>query len=304
MHPAPSVIVFTTLSGLGFGLLFFLGLGMPAATGFTAFVFFAMAYILAVGGLMASTFHLGHPERALKAFSQWRSSWLSREAWAAVAALVVMAAFGAGTVFMGARFSALGLAGAAFSLAVVYTTSMIYAQLKTIPRWNTRLTPVLFLSLSLAGGALLAGQTSFALILLPLAGVVQVLWWMQGDKALGASGTNMATATGLGNGAAGGNGATGATGATVRAFEAPHTGTNYLLREFVHVVGRKHAQKLRVIAFGLAYALPVLLLLLPFSHALAGVAVLCHVAGVAVSRWLFFAEAEHVVGLYYGKRAA
>ena len=47
---------------------------------------------------------------------------------------------------------------------------------------------------------------------------------------------------------------------------------------------------------------PALLLLLPFGHWLALIAVLSHVAGVLVSRWLFFAEAEHVVGLYYGKR--
>ena len=32
------------------------------------------------------------------------------------------------------------------------------------------------------------------------------------------------------------------------------------------------------------------------------IAVLSHVIGVFASRWLFFAEAEHVVGLYYGKR--
>ena len=42
-----------------------------------------IAYALASGGLIASTFHLGHPERAIKAFTQWRSSWLSREAWLA-----------------------------------------------------------------------------------------------------------------------------------------------------------------------------------------------------------------------------
>ena len=74
MHPAPSVILFTTLSGIGFGLLAFLGLGLPLVTGWLAFAFFAVAYLLAVGGLLASTFHLGHPERALKAFSQWQTS--------------------------------------------------------------------------------------------------------------------------------------------------------------------------------------------------------------------------------------
>ena len=292
MHPAPSVIVFTTLSGLGFGLLFWLGLGLPAVTGWTAFAFFAIAYLLAVGGLMASTFHLGRPERALKAFTQWRSSWLSREGWASVATLLVMALFGAGLVFADASWQPLGLLGAALALATVFATSMIYAQLRTVPRWKTPLTPTLYLSISLAGGALLAGQVAMALVLLPVAAVMQVLWWARGDRALSESGTNLATATGLGSIGA------------VRAFEPPHTGTNYLLREFVHEVGRKHAQKLRILSLVLGYALPVVLLLLPFTHVFALVAVLSHLAGVAASRWLFFAEAEHVVGLYYGKRAA
>ena len=290
MHPAASVIVFTTLSGLGFGLLVFLGIGLPTVTGWTGFAVFAIAFGLAVGGLISSTFHLGRPERALKAFTQWRSSWLSREGVAAVSALCVMGVFAFGAVFLQDRWALPGLLGALLSLAVVFTTSMIYAQLRTVPRWHTPLTPALFLAISLGGGALLAGQTRVALILLPVAAVLQVLWWVQGDKALARSGTTMASATGLGHIGA------------VRAFEPPHTGSNYLLREFVHVVGRKHAIKLRGIALGLGYVLPVILLLLPSSHIFAALAVLCHVLGIAASRWLFFAEAEHVVGLYYGKR--
>jgi DMSO reductase anchor subunit len=74
------------------------------------------------------------------------------------------------------------------------------------------------------------------------------------------------------------------------------------MREFIHVVGRKHAEKLRMIALGLGFVLPVFLLLLPFNHFLALLAVISHVAGVLTLRWLFFAQAEHVVGLYYGKR--
>ena len=87
--------------------------------------------------------------------------------------------------------------------------------------------------------------------LLAIAGAVQLAYWAKGDKALENSGTNLGTATGLGDRGA------------VRAFEPPHTGSNYLLREFVHVVGRKHAQKLRMIAFILGFALPLLLILTP-----------------------------------------
>ncbi|HKL70189.1 dimethyl sulfoxide reductase anchor subunit family protein [Salibaculum sp.] len=290
MHPAPSVILFTALSGLGFGLLFWIGMGVLVPTGWVAFVFFTIAYLLAVGGLLASTFHLGHPERALKAFTQWRTSWLSREAWASVAALLVMALYGAGLVFLGNRWAVLGYLGGALSLFTVFTTSMIYAQMRTVPRWHSPTTPALFLSFSLSGGALLAGEVSIAIWLLALAGAAQFAHWVIGDKALAGSGTTLSTATGLGDRGA------------VRSFEPPHTGTNYLLREFVHVVGRKHSTTLRAIALVSGFILPVGLLLAGFSHLLAAVAVLLHLAGVFASRWLFFAEAEHVVGLYYGKR--
>ena len=291
MHPAPSVILFSTLSGLGFGLLAFLGFGMPSPTGLMAFIWFAIAYLLAVGGLIASTFHLGHPERAVKAFKQWRSSWLSREGIASVAALLVMALYGAGLVFFETRLAPLGIIGAALSLFTVFTTSMIYTQIKTVPRWHNPTTPAMFLSICLAGGALLAGQVTLAAPLMALAGVAQLAHWAIGDQALAASGTTLATATGLG-----------ARG-DVRAFEPPHTGTNYLLKEFVYVVARKHALKLRVIAMLLMVVLPLLVLMvLPFNHMLAGLAVISHLIGVFAARWLFFAEAEHVVGLYYGKR--
>jgi DMSO reductase anchor subunit len=290
MHPSPSVIIFTALSGLGFGLLVFLGLKMPDVTGVLAFIFFVIGFGLAVGGLISSTFHLGRPERSLKAFKQWRSSWLSREAIAAVFTLSLMAVYAIGRIFFDYDIRILGVAGAIMSIVTVFTTSMIYAQLKSIPRWNTKLTPAYFLSLSLAGGALLAGQIKFCLLLLLISGIIQFLVWVKGDRALALSGTTIESGTGLG------------TIGRVRAFEPPHTGTNYLLKEFVHIVGRKHSAKLRIIAFILMIGTPILLLSLSFSYFLAALSVISHIAGLFISRWLFFAEAEHVVGLYYGKR--
>ena len=290
MHPSPSVIIFTALSGLGFGLLVFLGLKMPDVTGVLAFIFFVVGFGLAVGGLISSTFHLGRPERSLKAFKQWRSSWLSREAIAAVFTLSVMAVYAIGRIFFDYDIRILGVVGAIMSIVTVFTTSMIYAQLKSIPRWNTKLTPAYFLSLSLAGGALLAGQITFCLLLLLISGIIQLLVWIKGDRALALSGTTIESGTGLG------------TIGRVRAFEPPHTGTNYLLKEFVHIVGRKHSAKLRIIALILMIGTPILLLSLSFSHFLAALSVISHISGLFISRWLFFAEAEHVVGLYYGKR--
>ena len=168
MHPAPSVIIFTTLSGLGFGLLAFLCLGYPSMGGLVAFVFFAIGFGLAIGGLLSSTFHLGHPERAIKAFSQWKSSWLSREAWLSLFALVLSGIYALGRIFFDIDLAIIGLLSAIFCIATVFATSMIYAQLKTVPRWNSGATPIAFLVFSIAGGALLSGQISVALPLLAL----------------------------------------------------------------------------------------------------------------------------------------
>ena len=289
MHPAPSVIIFTTLSGLGFGMLISLGLDSTAPTGWIGFAFFAIAYALAVGGLMSSTLHLGHPERALKAFTQWRSSWLSREGVFAVAALLVMAVFAFMLVFFGTQLSLLGWIGALLSVLTVFATSMIYTQLNTVPRWNHWSPPVLFMAYAVVGGALLTGRVTFAMYLFPLLAILQIVAWFDQDRRESNSDSTVATATGLG-----GIG-------QVRAFEKPHTESNYLTKEMVFQIGRKHAATLKVISLALSCAIPLLLLLVTFNHFVAILAVLSHVAGVFVQRWLFFAEAKHVVSLYYGR---
>lgn len=289
MHPAPSIILFSTLSGLGFGLLTMLGLGFPEVSGWVAFIFFAIGFALAGGGLISATFHLGHPERALKSFTQWRSSWLSREAWAAAAAMAVMGIYAALIIFTGTRVAILGWIGAALSLLTVFTTSMIYTQLKTVPRWNHWSPPVLFMAYAIVGGLLMAGQVRVAVPLLVALGVLQVVAWVDQDRKEAASDTTLATATGLGH------------IGTVKAFESPHTGGNYLTHEMAFRVARKHAQTLKIISVILAVVVPVALLLLPFHHLFALLAVVSHFAGVAAQRWLFFAEAKHVVSLYYGR---
>jgi len=291
MHPAASLIAFTVLSGLGLGLLAMLGLGLIVPTGWAAFFWFGLGYGLTLAGLGASSLHLGHPERALKAFSQWRTSWLSREAVLSVATLLVMAPHAAGTVFFGVPQPAFGLVGAVLALVTVFATAMIYAQLRTVPRWHNASVPVLFLIAATAGGLLLIADTAIGPLALALLAVALLAHWMIGDQRFAGAGHTMETATGLG-----------AIG-QVRLLEPPHTGTNYLLREMVHVVARKHAVKLRVIALIAAALLPMLLLVVaPGSLPAWALAVGLHVAGMAAARWLFFAEAEHVVGLYYGRR--
>ncbi|QYK41252.1 MAG: dimethyl sulfoxide reductase anchor subunit [Paracoccaceae bacterium] len=289
MHPAPSVIVFTVLSGLGFGFLALLGLGVPRVAGATAFVAWGLGYGLAVAGLVASTFHLGQPRRALLAFTQWRSSWLSREAWASLSALAWLAPV-ALSDWLGFGWPGWwAWIGAALCVLAVVATGMIYAQIRAVPRWHHPVTPALFLGFAATGGSILAGLPSAPALCAALAALL-VLAFREGDAAFGRAGQTMGTATGLG-----GIG-------RVDVFEQPHTGGNYLMREMIHVVGRRHAARLRVIAVGGAAVAPAVVLLVVPGWPGQAVAIVLHVAGAFAARWLFFAEAEHVVGLYYGRR--
>jgi sulfite dehydrogenase (quinone) subunit SoeC len=289
MNPAPSVIIFTVLSGLGFGFMAFLAVDALAVSGFAALVTWAIGYALAGGGLLASTFHLGNPQRALLAFTQWRTSWLSREAWASVATLLMLAPVALSDWFGLGLPAGFGYLAAALCVVTVLCTAMIYTQIRAVPRWNHPLTPLLFLAFAAAGGATLSGQVVAAAGLTLVLLALLLASFVVGDRQFAARGATLAEATGLG-----------AIGAP-SVFELPHTGGNYLMREMIHVVGRRHATKLRRIAIGLIALALLLLILLPIHLGIL-LATLTHLAGAFVARWLFFAQAEHVVGLYYGQR--
>ena len=310
MNPSPSVLLLTTLTGAGYGLLAWLGIltlfgAVPAAPGFgLAVILIALA--LASGGLIASMAHLGRPERAWRAFSQWRSSWLSREGVASTLSFVPALGFaalwfleGAGTP--GTRV--LGVLAAAMALVTVGCTAMIYASLIPIRQWHNRHTLPDYLIFSLfSGAALLAAITAIWYGSTPLpagiacgAGIVALAaksaYWrfIDAQKPL----ATLASATGVtGFGA-------------VRPLDQPHFTENYILREMGFQIARKHARKLRRIALAAGFVLPVLLALIAaFGIApwlAAPLAALLALAGLYVERWLFFAEATHVSTIYYGR---
>jgi DMSO reductase anchor subunit len=313
MHPALSVIFFTTASGAGYGLLALMSLlgafdRLPADRWF-GLVGLGLGLVAVAVGLLSSTFHLGHPERAWRAFSQWRSSWLSREGLISCITFVPAALFALGWVVLGTHdgiWRIFGLATALLSLATIACTAMIYASLKPIPSWSNGWTLPGYLALGLMTGALWlnglslafgAGGPLQALIALGLilaGAIVKLGYWRHIDQA--APRSTAESATGLG--------ALGKVGL----LEAPHSSENYLMREMGFRIARKHAARLRRIAMLLAFLLPLLLTLLLFvlsagpGIAIAFLAAISATVGVFVERWLFFAQARHAVTLYYGTR--
>ncbi|HHI88931.1 MAG TPA: dimethyl sulfoxide reductase anchor subunit [Hellea balneolensis] len=316
MHPAKSVIYFTTATGAGYGLFVWLAYlalqGLLPADKLHAFVFLAAGFGLVITGLLSSTGHLGHPERAWRAMSQWRSSWLSREGLMAILTFIPLSIFAIMWFFMGqsaglaARIAAIG---AVMAMITVFTTSMIYASLKTIPAWHNIWTKFGYLTLSLMSGGLLAlalsgvfgMETAFhalimpVLVLLVLGLSVKYLYW---EHIKTAKTSTIESATGLGR------------FGKVTLAARPHSEDNYLLKERGYRIARKHARKIRSLAAAFGFVLPLILLVAAMLYlegtgraiALCLAFILCMI-GLVFERWLFFAEAKHAVTLYYGEQA-
>ena len=310
MHPAYSVIFFTVSSGIGYGLLALMGvlaavglLPLEKSLGATGM---GIGFVAVSAGLLSSTFHLGRPERAWRAMTQWRTSWLSREGVVAVATYlpVILLAYcwfyrgaDARTFELWALLTGLGAAG------TVFCTGKIYQSLRTIHQWHNVWTVPNYLLLGLAGGAVwllaIAGALGFevahlvwvAVLSLIAAWLGKVFYWQLIDNTAHAA--TPESATGLGR------------YGQVSKFETPHTSANYLLKEMGYHIARKHAGQLRGYAQAVGFLAPLLFIFggVFIGHAVPYLlAAVLMTLGLVIERWLFFAEAKHVVTLYYGAR--
>ncbi|MDE2335333.1 MAG: dimethyl sulfoxide reductase anchor subunit [Rhodospirillales bacterium] len=301
MRPALSVIFFTTASGAGYGLLGLLGLLAPAgltpATPWFGLASNGLGLALVTAGLLASVFHLGHPERAWRAMTQWRSSWLSREGVAAVVAYPIFLAFAASWIIFGRPNAILGFIAALIATTTVFCTGKIYSTLRPIRQWHHPLTVPgylllsIFTGLSLLAALTLSPRIGVAAAVMAIAALgLKYRYWHSIDRSLSA--TTLATATGLGQ------------LGQVRMLDPPHATPNYLMHEMGYRIARANSARLRRAVLGAGFAVPALLLLLGIAGGplgvLAPVAALLSLIGTLGERWLFFAEATHTQALYYG----
>ena len=308
MHPAFSVIFFTVASGAGFGLfsLLFLADMFKLGGGFSQSQLVAGGLIamgLVVFGLLASTFHLANPKNAWRAFNRFRTSWLSREGVFAVVFMPLALIYLASIMFDAPLWLRVGsgFLTAVLAWVTLFSTGMIYACLKTIRQWNTPLVPANYLALGYASGSLLlllgavvAGldTTPFiamSALIISIAAVLKAIYYFW-IRSPGLTPT-INTATGL-------------TRAKVKLLDTGHTHGTFLTQEFGFQIARQQAGLFKIIVFVVGFALPGLMLVWVFNQqggqAAAIIAVVAGLVGAGVERWLFFAEARHVVNLYHG----
>ena len=319
MKPAISVILLTTLIGAGQGLflayysaewLVMLKILHPIPVDYAAHAAL-LSFLLMAAGLLASFFHLGHPERAWRAAAMWRTSWLSREVIALPSAMVMILAF-ALIQFFAVDFEVFvlgsipiqlsmlaGFVGVLAVVALFICTAMIYASLKFLRQWHSPLTVLNFLLMGCASGFTLAtalvvaagaGQFDyfFAMaIALTLAALVSRLLTLSRNRRLH-SPTSLQSAIGVHH-------------PTIRQIAQGAMGGSFNTRAFMHAYGSAVLRLVRRAFLLCAFLLPLLLLAIGDDDALLlfSAAFLLQILGLMVERWYFFIEAEHPQNVYY-----
>jgi len=308
MHPAMSVIFFTVASGAGFGLfsLLYIADVFTLGGGFNReqlLIGGVMSLALIVLGLVSSTFHLANPKNAWRAFNRFRTSWLSREGVFAVIFMPLALAYLLCIWFDAPpllRIS-IGFLAAVLAWITVFSTGMIYACLKTIRQWHTPLVPANYLALGYASGSLLLllGAVvakldtipflAMSALIVSVAAVLKAIYYFW----IGSPGVSPTINT-----------ATGLTRAGVKILDTGHTHGTFLTQEFGFQLARKRAGILRIAVFVVGFGVPGLMLISIFQQGdnlwAAAIALMAIMLGTATERWLFFAEARHVVNLYHG----
>lgn len=308
MKPALSVVFFTVASGAGLGLavwvLAWQLAGRVDGSVRAFWVAVAVAALLLTAGLLSSTGHLANPRNAWRAFSRFRSSWLSREGVLAVAFYPLAAAHLVFSVGGDPRARATAVAAIALALAIVVCTAMIYACLRTVPRWRTWHTVVGYLLFALASGGLLwaailvsdgRAAPSWTLLLAPVVGaaLVKLAWDAKFSDRVHAT-LNEAIGVPV-------SAAPGRVQGRVRLLDPGHATRTFLTNEFGFELARERAASLRLAMYALTVGAPALAAIAAPGAAGRWAAALALLAGVLVERWLFFARAEHVVRLYHGQ---
>ena len=302
MKPALSVIFFTVSSGAGLGLLVWLLIASLMADhirmdGETFYKGALIAGLFITAGLVSSTLHLANRKNAIYSLTRIKTSWLSREGLLAILLYPLAALHLAALHFGWPHITPITLwLLVSDAIAILFCTGMIYGCLRTIPRWNTWMTPTKYVLFGLMSGSVLLpavlslrpaevgpiGKPMVAIFLLALGLALYLAFLLKHPRVQHTI-----------------NDALGFKQGNVRLLDVGHSHGTFLTNEFGFAVARDKARMLRWIAIVCGFILPMLLCY--FTQWFWAASFVC-IAGLLVERWLFFAEAEHVVRLYHGQQ--
>ena len=314
MKPPFSVIFFTTLAGMGQGLFLLLALTqLLTASVYTPITPIfgwggVITFVLLFIGMIASIFHLGHPERAWRAVSQWRTSWLSREVIVLPILIGLVAVYSVGNLFPqfimqffpAKLMTAVILAGIVFALLLFICTGMIYASLKFMQEWHSPLVVFNFILLGFSSGSLLAALLSscyqFAAtevyLNCAIGGLVIALinrgYLLSRNRRLRPIST-VQSAIGVNN-------------PQIRQISSGAIAPTFNRHQFNHGKSYYFIRSIKWLFLVTVFVFPLLLMFCyAASHAswLLIVGIIVQYLGLIAERWYFFAEANHPQNIYY-----
>ena len=313
MKPDITVIYFTVCSGTGYGIIIslltiFFNNEINADLNIKI-IFGCLSFFLIFSGLVSSTLHLGHPERAWRALSQWKSSWLSREGVAAVFTFIPLTLFFIFWIFTNYTYLTFLflIISSLFSIITVFCTAKIYSSIKAIPAWNNSYVTLIYIFNSLVLGSIITFTILYyfeikinylknLVIIISITTLfLKLLYWYSIKKP---SKSNIFTATGLGS------------KKRTNFFEGPHTGNNFLTSEMINKIHNSKSFVLRTILCFFTFITPAYYLLQQ-PHLIADNNIVAFtlivisffaIIGMFIERYLFFIESKHTVSLFYGSK--
>jgi DMSO reductase anchor subunit len=308
MHPPFSAIFLTTLIGAGQGLflmlfgteLWFGAAGLDAATHQFLAIGSGVALAFSLGGLVASFFHLGQPQRAWRGVAMWRTSWLAREGLALPSFMAAVFAYGVAHFLGLEQTRAIGAVAALLCLTLFVCTGMIYVCIRFLQEWASPLTLVNYLLLGCASGATLAtllaalGATERVPGYARIAAMLTVLALLTRSASLARNAalkpkSNLQSAIGIKH-------------PRIVQKAQGFMGGSFNTREFFHGRSRAALRSVKWAFLLLAFPVPLACLALGVagaSTALLASAFALQYLGLLAERWFFFAQANHPQNLYY-----
>jgi len=322
MQPAFSVIFLTTLIGVGQGMFLavFTGQSYSAVEllpSQDSAHFYGMGAVIAllflIGGLIASFFHLGRPERAWRAAAQWRTSWLSREVIVLPVLMFLVFAYAVMhfmqwdtilfTTINGARLQltlVVATLGMLATFALFVCTGMIYGCLKFLQEWHSPLTVINYILLGTASGFVLA--TAFAQHSAPelmrFYGIWATIITIAALITRGASlirnariksKSTIQTAIGVRH-------------SRIQQKSMGFMGGSVNTRDFFHHKTLMFLKSIKWIFLVLVFPVPLVFLWMGVAENSLGILLTAFVVqyiGLLAERWFFFAQANHPQNLYY-----
>jgi sulfite dehydrogenase (quinone) subunit SoeC len=300
MHAPWSMIFFTTLAGTAQGLVLAL-VGTQLAQGNAPREFFLagaiVVLVVSAAGLVAATFHLGHPLRAWRSAAMWRTSWLSREVIVLPIFMALVALWGL-SHWGGQPSAVLGVIASGLALVLYLCTGMIYAAVRAIREWAHPITPINYFLLGLASGLVLAMLlasiwASFLVVpfsklalIATLVGAATRGWALWRNLSL-ARATTLQSAIGVRH-------------PRIVLKSQGMTAGSFGTREFFHGRTPEFVLGMRWVAIFLAFVLPAVALVAGIrSSGMLLLLLALQYLGMLAERWSFFAEGQHTQNLYH-----